>query len=776
MNRFNHTQKRRLALKALGGSALTGSLLERLPAAWQRPLVQSAALPANAQLSPAPTRQFQLRTVDSGIETPVEVPYALNPTQSGQIASITISNIPASAAAAQSADWGGLLRAAHAQTANGLRVLQSVTLPFINGVASGAISIGDGSGDACDYPIRATLNSARTALQTIEGNPGGAGMRCGNTMIYPGEGLANDAGPQGEASTTTTSTTTTTTTTTAAPPTVAPTTAALTTAAPNVVESVTKAATTAATTTLDPALASFITIWRMDVNNLDLIIPINPAFGADYNYQVDWGDGAMNRWTREARHTYRIPSDYTVTITGDYPAIQIGIDDDTEHEAASQLLEIKQWGHSIAWRSMNRAFQGASIMQVTATDAPDLSRVTDCSYMFAATEVFNGDLSRWDVSRVTNMFFMFAQASAFNSDLSRWDVSSVTDMSGMFDRCRVFNGDLSRWNVSSVTNMFGMLGGASVFNADISGWDVSSVTNMAGMFTYARVFNADISGWDVSSVTDMFGMFTGASVFNADISGWNVSRVRDMKLMFSNASAFNADISGWDVSRVSSMWSMFESASAFNADISGWNVSRVSSMWRMFTGLTLSTEIYDALLINWNEHIRNVTSWTRGSHLDVSGLFSAGSSRYSAKALSARKAWLAKGWRITDGGGPSARSDWTFPLTTITLHHTAGLERMALSGSHSLLQQEYGNIGTVATIPSGLGDDTENVGYAPIRKYDGYTIAMYHMTDNYPDNWIIYHEETGRWWRFDLGNGGTRSTGEITLVSSGPQATTTVTP
>ena len=236
----NHAPKRRLALKALGGSAVTGSLLERLPAAWQRPLVQSAALPANAQLSPLSSGRFQLRAVDSGIETPIQAPYTLSRTQGGEIADITISAAPASAAAdvAQSADWGGLLRAAHAQTANGLRVLQSVTLPFNNGVASGAIRIGDGGGDACDYPIRATLNSARTALQSIEGNPGGTGMRCGNAMIYPGEGLANDAGPQGETSTTTTTTSTTTT--------AAPTTAALTTAEP----------TTAALTTAEPTTAA----------------------------------------------------------------------------------------------------------------------------------------------------------------------------------------------------------------------------------------------------------------------------------------------------------------------------------------------------------------------------------------------------------------------------------------------------------------------------------------------------------------------------------------
>ena len=628
----NHTPKRRLALKALSGSALAGTLIERLPAAWQRPLVQSAAIPANAQLSSAPTRQFQLRAVESGMEMPVAVPYTLNPAQQGgEIASITIRNAPASAA--QAVDWGALLPAAHAQTVNGLRVLQPVTLPFINGVASGAIRIGDGNGGACDYPIRITLNSARTDVLNIVGNPDGGGVRCGSTMIYPGTGLANDAGPQGETAATTTATSTTTTTP------ALPTTAALTTAAP---------------ATLDPA-AGFITVWRMEADALELTIPINSDFSDDYEYRVDWGDESQDDWTGEARHTYQSKGLYTVTITGEFPAIQLydpfaGEDINFESYPVPKLLrEIRQWGHSIAWRSMRGAFAHAYQMEVTATDAPDLSRVTDMGGMFYGAAAFNGDLSQWDVSSVISMTGMFRDAAAFNGDLSQWDVSSVTGMSTMFSGAAAFNRDLSQWNVSKVTNM--------------------------------------------------------------------------------------------------------------------------SSM---FSGITLSTENYDALLINWSSRIKTISTAGRDAGL---GTFHAGDSKYNLSAINAREAWEAKGWQITDGGPVTALlSDWTFPLTTITLYHTAGLARMALSGSHSLMQTEYGNIGiSGVSIPTNnaLGDDTERAGYAPIRKYDGYTIAMYHPTSNYPDNWIIYHEPTGRWWRFDLGRGGKNSSGSITEVSRWNSSATT---
>ena len=43
------TLKRRSARKAPGGSAAGGGLIKRLPAAWQRPIIHGAAVPANAQ-------------------------------------------------------------------------------------------------------------------------------------------------------------------------------------------------------------------------------------------------------------------------------------------------------------------------------------------------------------------------------------------------------------------------------------------------------------------------------------------------------------------------------------------------------------------------------------------------------------------------------------------------------------------------------------------------------------------------------------------------------
>ncbi len=446
--------------------------------------------------------------------------------------------------------------------------------------------------------------------------------------------------------------------------------------------------------------------------------------GETYNYNVDCdNDGTDDATGVTDSYTcnYTAAGTYTIRIKRNdggaagtswngFPRIYFNNSGDGDKD---KILSVNQWG-TVKWSSMGSAFAGCRNLNSAtainngggavpdwATDAPDLSSVTDMSVMFYETVAFNQDIGEWDTSNVTDMNYMFFNAFSFNQDIGDWDTSNVESMSGMFRGASVFNQDIGDWDTSKVTNMGWMFAGASSFNQDIGDWDTSNVENMSGMFgmdnwwgreieyTSATSFNQDIGDWDTSKVRDMSWMFAGASSFNQDIGDWDTSNVENMSIMFFYAKAFNQDIGKWDTSNVTDMSAMFRNATVFNQDIGDWDTSNVTSMnsmfyeavafnqdignwdtsnvrmmlgmffgafsfnqnigsWnvtslihagRMFSGVTLSTENYDALLIGWS-----------AQNLNNDVTFSGGSSTYCNGESARTKMVNDYNWRITDGG------------------------------------------------------------------------------------------------------------------------------
>ncbi|MCT4586861.1 MAG: BspA family leucine-rich repeat surface protein [Carboxylicivirga sp.] len=343
----------------------------------------------------------------------------------------------------------------------------------------------------------------------------------------------------------------------------------------------------------------FITTWLTDnsgtTNATSIRIPCSDMY--TYNFDVDWeNDGVFDDFgvTTSITHDYGNAGQYQVAIRGTFPAIAFNREGDCE-----KLLSIDQWG-TITWQDMHKAFDGCVNLTLNATGAPDLSVVSDMSYMFYDCTVFNGEISHWNVSNITLFYATFGKAAAFNQDLSSWNVESAEDMTAMFYGAESFNQNISAWKVGNVTNMSAMFYRASAFNQDLNAWDVSKVTNMADMFRESSNFNGDISNWDVGSVSNMEGMFWSASNFNADISKWDVSKVTVMTRMFSSASAFNQNIGKWNTASLISLYQCFTVASSFNQDLSKWDVSNVTTMNSMFDGTALSTANYDKLLQGWS--------------------------------------------------------------------------------------------------------------------------------------------------------------------------------
>ncbi len=242
-----------------------------------------------------------------------------------------------------------------------------------------------------------------------------------------------------------------------------------------------------------------------------------PTTGSGYNYNVDCNNDGTNEATgRTGNYTCDYSTlggagIYTIRIK-DNTGTGIGFPRILFIFSGEQLklLTIDQWGTGV-WDWMRSAFNGCSNLTVPATDAPDLSNVTDMSYMFHNASAFNQDIGSWDTSNVTNMNNMFSGASAFNQDIGGWITSNVTNMSSMFIGASAYNQDIGDWNTSSVTDMSGMFANTTAFNQDIGGWNTANVTNMSSMFTSASAFNQDIGDWVTSSVTDMTYMFAGSN-------------------------------------------------------------------------------------------------------------------------------------------------------------------------------------------------------------------------------------------------------------------------
>lgn len=330
----------------------------------------------------------------------------------------------------------------------------------------------------------------------------------------------------------------------------------------------------------------FVTTWKTNATTTDqtkITIPTTSIVGTSYD--VDWTcDGVFDDTDirKSITHDYGITGTYDVCIKG---TLAFGYDS-TSAKHKLKLLEIKQWG-SVKWTSMYFAFSGATKMQFTATDTPDLSLVTDMTAAFANLPTFIGNesMNNWNTGNVTKMGRIFKNSPKFNAPIGNWDTSKVTEMNEAFTGCLDFNQNLNNWNTGNVTNMQSMFYNAYAFNQPIGSWNTSNVTNMGNIFQNAKSFNQNINNWNTSNVINMQSMFYNASTFNQPIGSWNTSNVTNMAHMFYNANTFNQYIGDWNTSNVTNLTSTLQNASAFNnGQTSGestaplnWNISNVKT-------------------------------------------------------------------------------------------------------------------------------------------------------------------------------------------------------
>jgi surface protein len=294
--------------------------------------------------------------------------------------------------------------------------------------------------------------------------------------------------------------------------------------------------------------------------------------------------------------------------------------------SADKLIEISQWGN-IAWTSMNCAFTNCQRMQITATDTPNLSNVTDAALMFYLSNNLQSpnSLQYWDTSHIKNFSFMFATHILGGSGNIYYNPP--------FD---LFNPpNLNNWNVSSATDLSYMFM-ARNFNQNLSSWDVSSVKNMSCMFA-ATPYNYPLNNWNTESLERMYNMFYYSS-FNQPLNNWNTSKVTNMIGAFSYNPYFNQPLDSWDVSNVTKISSIFNNATSYNQSLANWNLASLTNAVSVFSNSAVDCDNYSKTLAGWanNPNTANNIAFTGNSPM-----------QYASNVVDKRNILLNKNWTIT---------------------------------------------------------------------------------------------------------------------------------
>nr|SPS05235.1 exported protein of unknown function [Candidatus Nitrotoga fabula] len=326
----------------------------------------------------------------------------------------------------------------------------------------------------------------------------------------------------------------------------------------------------------------FITTWDTTKAGTSASNQITiPGTGSGYSYSIYWeslssttATGTIATSTSASQTiTFPEPGEYKVAIKGTYPRIYFNNGGDK-----LKILTVEQWG-SNPWTSTDSAFYGCANLTVPATDAPNLSGVTNMRFMFYGTSL-NNPVNHWDISNIENMQYLF-RGTPFNQPLDNWNTSNVTNLLHTFAFATSFNQPLNMWNTSKVTDMGWTFYNATSFNQPLDNWDTSNVTRMTIMFGSAKysnhqptTFNQPLDNWDTSNVTQMNAMFSNNSSFNQTLNAWNVSKVTNLSEMFSHASSFNQALNNWNVASTTNMTDMF-----LNATLSQSNLDSTLSSW-----------------------------------------------------------------------------------------------------------------------------------------------------------------------------------------------------
>lgn len=220
----------------------------------------------------------------------------------------------------------------------------------------------------------------------------------------------------------------------------------------------------------------FISAWRTTTSFEPITLPLVST--GSYSFTVDWGDGntdVITSWNQvEVTHTYEIPSNYIVTISG----IIEGWSFNQVPTSNTKIISVLRWG-VLKIGENNAAFLNCTYLDLSSvSDVINLNGITTISSMFrnCTTLTTINNVNLWDTSNIQYMIAMFQGASNFNDNIGNWDMSQVINTSTMFFNALLFNNG----NNSSINN-----------------WDVGNLVNASNMFRRAFDFQQPIDSWNI---------------------------------------------------------------------------------------------------------------------------------------------------------------------------------------------------------------------------------------------------------------------------------------
>ena len=156
-----------------------------------------------------------------------------------------------------------------------------------------------------------------------------------------------------------------------------------------------------------------------------------------------------------------------------------------------------------------------------------------------------------------NYSYLFAACNAKELNLSRLDTSNVSNMSSMFSACNSLTSlDLSNFNTTNVSYMNRMFSDCyNLTSLGLSNFDTSKVNDMSYMFGYCRSLTSlDLSNFDTGKVTTMNYMFSSCeSLQKLDLSNWTVHGASTTKMLYNCSSLAKLKLYNCDEETISNI-------------------------------------------------------------------------------------------------------------------------------------------------------------------------------------------------------------------------------